>query len=112
MSWSGSCITGVEADRMALLLSVVGRPEAEIRAALTGRSGVYKHEINAVLLKLHCMSSKAFNEGVRAFLDGKGGACPHSGGRAYEAYINWKEGYLTAELAVDIHGLDAVMASL
>jgi len=89
-----------------------GRKEDEIRKAIQLPDGnVFREEINAVMLKLHSTSSQ-YNEGVTARIYDKKKENPYSKGCEYVDYIEWHSGWSTADLAIKLHGKEAVSESL
>lgn len=96
-------------ERIELLRSALGKPEGEVRQIIRLHDGnVYRDELDAILLKLYS-TSEDFNDGVRDCLHGRP---RRSGFCSYISGINYGTGYESAELAVELHGKETVLASL
>lgn len=101
----------MDLQRLELLKSAVGKPEEEVRKLLQVRGNVYRHEINAVMLRLWS-TSEAFNDGVMDFLHDRFNTWKYCKVSAYADYINYHTGKDTIELAIAIHGKAAILQSI
>lgn len=89
-----------------------GCTEDEIRKVIQLADGnVFREEINAVMLKLHSTSG-TYNERVTARIYDAKKESPYLKGCEYVDYIEWNSGWSTADLAIKLHGKEAVSESL
>ena len=94
--------------RAAICSFAVGKPEDEVKEIIRLSDGsIPRHEYGAIFMYLDS-NLETFNAGVLDFIKGKP--------RFFDTekfevsgYENWNEGYRTAELAVRLHGKEAVM---
>ena len=94
--------------RAAICSFAVGKPEDEVKEIIRLSDGsIPRHEYGAIFMYLDS-NLETFNAGVLDFIKGKP--------RLFDTekfedsgYENWNEGYRTAELAVRLHGREAVM---
>lgn len=99
--------------RMRVMRSAIGKSEQEVRDIIRLPDGnIYRTECDAVMIKLSS-TSKAFDDGRNDFLNGKGKTqCPYNPCGKYANYINWHTGFESTQLAVKLHGRQAVMGTL
>lgn len=101
-----------EYHRFQVCLSAIGKSEEEVREIIRLPDGnVYRHEINAVLIKLFS-TSKAFNRGVDDVLFGNETKCPYGKLSHYHENNDWHTGVESTQLAIKLHGREAVIDTL
>ena len=98
--------------RFRLCLSAIGKTEKEVRDIIRLVDGnIYRHEIDAVLIKLFS-TSHAFNRGVDNVLFGNKTVCPYGKLAQYSDYCDWRTGVKSTRLAVKLHGREAIINTL
>jgi len=97
--------------RFKVCSDAVGKPVDEVKRIIRLSDGsISWHEFNAILMYLDS-TIESYNIGVRDFLKGKPITSFESGVRITN-YENWNTGYRAAELAVKLHGREAVMQQI
>lgn len=94
--------------RAAICSLVIGKPEDEVKETIRLSDGsIPRHEYNAIFMYLDS-TLETFNAGVLDFIKGKPGIFDTE---KFEisGYEDWNTGFRTAELAVRLHGREAVM---
>lgn len=101
-----------EYHRFQICLSAIGKTEKEVRDIIRLTNGnVYRHEINAVLIKLFS-TSKAFNRGVDDVLFENETRCPYGKLSHYHENNDWRTAVKSTQLAIKLHGREAVIDTL
>lgn len=87
--------------RFKVCSSAVGKPMEDVKKIIRLFDGsIPRYEFDAILLYLNS-SIETFNLGVLEFINGKPISICES--------VEWNDGYNTAELAVKLHGKEAVL---
>ena len=95
--------------RAAICSLAVGKPEDEVKEIIRLSDGsILRHEYNAIFMYLDS-NSETFNTGVLDFIKGNQGTFDNEKIENVPEYKSWTTGYRTAELAVKLHGREAVM---